>query len=43
MTFCLLHANKWCMMNCRGKNENDECILFKEQPEQFLKELRKDE
>jgi len=40
MTFCLLHANDWCMRNCKGKDENDECILFKEQPEKFMEVVK---
>ncbi len=30
MTFCLQHANEWCMENCQGKDEEDECILWNE-------------
>jgi len=30
VTFCLQHANEWCMENCLGKDEEDECILRKE-------------
>ena len=37
MTFCLQMANKWCMENCKGKNEDDECILWLENREEFEK------
>ena len=30
MTFCFQHANEWCMENCQGKDEEDECILWNE-------------
>ncbi len=34
---CLVDASEWCMKHCRGKNKDDECILYLENPEEFNK------
>jgi len=28
------------MRNCKGKDENDGCILFKERPEKFMEAVK---
>lgn len=37
MVMCLIDASEWCMANCKGKDENDQCILFLEDPERFIR------
>jgi len=34
---CLVDASEWCMQHCMGKNEDEECILYLENPEEFSK------